>query len=36
MLAAARDLPNVRAHLDGKAVVKEIVVPDKLVNIVVR
>ena len=34
MLAAARELPNVRAHLDGKAVVKEIVVPGKLVNLV--
>jgi leucyl-tRNA synthetase len=28
--------PNVRAHLDGKQVVKEIVVPGKLVNLVVR
>jgi leucyl-tRNA synthetase len=31
-----RAAPNVRAHLDGKQVVKEIVVPGKLVNIVVR
>jgi leucyl-tRNA synthetase len=28
--------PNVRAHLDGKEIVKEIVVPGKLVNLVVR
>jgi leucyl-tRNA synthetase len=28
--------PNVRAHLDGKELVKEIVVPGKLVNLVVR
>jgi leucyl-tRNA synthetase len=32
----ARSAPNVRAHLDGKQVVKEIVVPGKLVNLVVR
>jgi leucyl-tRNA synthetase len=28
--------PNIRAHLDGKQVVKEIVVPGKLVNVVAR
>ena len=28
--------PNVHAHVDGKDVVKVIVVPDKLVNVVVR
>jgi leucyl-tRNA synthetase len=28
--------PNVQAHVDGKQVVKEIVVPGKLVNLVVR
>jgi leucyl-tRNA synthetase len=28
--------PNVKAHLDGKELVKEIVVPGKLVNLVVR
>jgi leucyl-tRNA synthetase len=28
--------PNVHAHLDGKQIVKEIVVPGKLVNLVVR
>ena len=33
-LAKAQD--NVARHLDGKSVVKEIVVPSKLVNIVVR
>jgi leucyl-tRNA synthetase len=27
---------NVRRHLDGKEVVKEVVVPGKLVNLVVR
>jgi leucyl-tRNA synthetase len=31
-----RAAPNVRAHIEGKEVVKEIVVPGKLVNIVVR
>jgi len=31
-----RAAPNVRAHIDGKEVIKEIVVPGKLVNIVVR
>jgi leucyl-tRNA synthetase len=30
------EAPNVRAHLDGHEVVKVIVVPDKLVNVVVR
>jgi leucyl-tRNA synthetase len=28
--------PNVRAHVDGHDVVKVIVVPGKLVNVVVR
>jgi leucyl-tRNA synthetase len=28
--------PNVRAHVDGKEIVKEVVVPGKLVNLVVR
>jgi leucyl-tRNA synthetase len=36
LLALARDLPNVHAHVDGREVVKEIVVPGKLVNLVVR
>jgi leucyl-tRNA synthetase len=37
LLARAREHPNVRAHLgDGVTVVKEIVVPGKLVNFVVR
>jgi leucyl-tRNA synthetase len=31
-----RAAPNVRTHLDGKEIVKEIVVPGKLVNLVVR
>ena len=32
----ARSAPNVRHHLDGREVVKVIVVPGKLVNLVVR
>ena len=28
-------VPNVKAHIDGKQVVKEIVVPGRLVNLVV-
>ena len=31
-----RAAPNVKAHLDGREIVKEIVVPGKLVNLVVR
>jgi leucyl-tRNA synthetase len=31
-----RAAPNMRTHLDGREIVKEIVVPGKLVNIVVR
>ncbi len=31
-----RAAPNVRAHVDGREIVKEIVVPGKLVNLVVR
>jgi leucyl-tRNA synthetase len=31
-----RAAPNVKAHIDGREVVKEIVVPGKLVNLVVR
>jgi leucyl-tRNA synthetase len=34
--ALCRAAPNVRVHLDGKEIVKEIVVPGKLVNLVVR
>jgi leucyl-tRNA synthetase len=36
LLALARQSEKVRRHLDGKEVVKEIVVPGKLVNLVVR
>ncbi len=36
ILALARASENVRRHVDGKQVVKEIVVPGKLVNLVVR
>jgi leucyl-tRNA synthetase len=31
-----RAAPNVRAHVDGREIVKEVVVPGKLVNLVVR
>jgi leucyl-tRNA synthetase len=34
--AIAREAPNAKAHIDGNEVVKEIVVPGKLVNLVVR
>ena len=36
LLALARRSEKVRRHLDGKEIVKEIVVPGKLVNLVVR
>jgi leucyl-tRNA synthetase len=36
LLEVARASANVRRHLDGKQVVKEIVVPGKLVNLVAR
>ena len=36
LLAAARAVPNVASHLDGAEVVKEIVVPGKLVSLVTR
>jgi leucyl-tRNA synthetase len=36
LLALARESEKVRRHLDGKQVVKEVVVPGKLVNLVVR
>ena len=36
LLALALEQPNAKAHLDGKEVVKEIVVPGKLVNLVVK
>jgi leucyl-tRNA synthetase len=32
----ARELPNTAQHIDGRDVVKVVVVPDKLVNVVVR
>ncbi|MFL5820098.1 MAG: leucine--tRNA ligase [Solirubrobacteraceae bacterium] len=34
--ALCREAPKVRSHLDGREVVKEVVVPGKLVNLVVR
>ena len=36
LLALARESEKVHRHLDGKEIVKEIVVPGKLVNLVVR
>ena len=36
ILAAARAMPNTGRFLEGKQVVKEICVPGKLVNFVVR
>ena len=36
LIALARSQPNVQVHVDGKEVVKEVVVPGKLVNVVVR
>ncbi|HEX6228287.1 MAG TPA: class I tRNA ligase family protein, partial [Solirubrobacterales bacterium] len=36
LLTLARESEKVRRHLDGREVVKEIVVPGKLVNLVVR
>ena len=36
LASLCRAAPNVQAHMDGKRVVKEVVVPGKLVNLVVR
>ena len=36
LLAAAKANPNVQRHLEGMAIVREIVVPGKLVNLVVK
>ena len=36
LVALARDSDSVKRHLDGKEIVKEVVVPGKLVNLVVR
>jgi len=36
LIALCRSAPNIQAHLDGKQIVKEVVVPGKLVNLVVR
>jgi leucyl-tRNA synthetase len=35
LVARAKELPRVRAHVDGKEVKKAIVVPGRLVNLVV-
>jgi leucyl-tRNA synthetase len=36
LIRLARESENVRRHLDGKEVVKEVVIPGRLVNLVVR
>jgi len=36
LLAAAKGAPNVQRHLDGMVLLREIVVPGKLVNLVVK
>jgi leucyl-tRNA synthetase len=36
LLAMARALPRVAAEIDGKSVVREVVVPGRLVNLVVK
>jgi leucyl-tRNA synthetase len=36
LVELCRSAPNVRVHVDGKELVKEVVVPGKLVNLVVR
>ena len=36
MLELAKEIDNVKNYLDGHEVVKEIVVPQKLVNIVIK
>ena len=36
LLRLAHESEAVRRHLDGKEIVKEVVVPGKLVNLVVR
>ena len=36
LLSLARDDEKIRSWLEGKTIVKKIVVPDKLVNIVVK
>ncbi len=36
LAALCREAPKVRAHVDGRDVLKEVVVPGKLVNLVVR
>jgi leucyl-tRNA synthetase len=35
-LAEAKKVRNVQAHLEGKEVLKEIYVPGKILNLVVR
>ena len=36
ILAAAKQVPNVARHLEGMEIIKEIVVPGRLVNLVVK
>jgi len=35
VVSAAREVPNVKAHLDGASIRKTIVVPGRLVNFVI-
>ena len=36
MKELAKQIDNVKVHIEGKTIVKEIVIPKKLVNIVVK
>ncbi len=36
VLAAAKENPKVKAHIEGKAIVKELVVKERIVNLVVK
>jgi leucyl-tRNA synthetase len=36
MKKLAKEIDNVKANIEGKTIIKEIVVPKKLVNIVVK
>ena len=36
MLSIAKEIDNVKAYIDGKEIINEIVVPSKLVNIVIK
>jgi leucyl-tRNA synthetase len=36
MESLAKEIENVKTHIDGKEIIKVIIVPKKLVNIVVK